>query len=264
MKINKDLITEIINLSLTNKQIEISKKLNISQVTVSNILRNNNINTNRNRLNESKLKFNISYFDNIDTKEKAYWLGFIVADGCLKNNKVRLVSKDEEILIKFKKSLESEHKIVKNTTIDKRNNKEYTSYVISITNNLFTKKLQKYINVEKSDNFIIKNIDEKYYLNFIAGMFDGDGSLTIYGKDNNRIKVNLISTKECLEQIQDFLEKNKIITKKTKILKHYSTNRLYLYRDAFNFLNYIYEENLSDIYLNRKYEKFKNFKNEKK
>ena len=34
----------------------------------------------------NKLKFNEHYFDNIDSEEKAYWLGFIFADGCIMNN----------------------------------------------------------------------------------------------------------------------------------------------------------------------------------
>jgi len=27
--------------------------------------------------------YNINYFENIDSEDKAYWLGFIQADGCL-------------------------------------------------------------------------------------------------------------------------------------------------------------------------------------
>lgn len=75
---------------------------------------------------------------------------------------------------------------------------------------------------------------------------------------------SLISTKECLEQIQDFLLKIGLSKKKTKILNHYTTYRLHLYADAFKFLSYIYNENTPDIYLSRKYEKFKKYKNDKK
>lgn len=32
---------------------------------------------------QNKLKFNNTVFDIIDTEEKAYWLGFIYADGCV-------------------------------------------------------------------------------------------------------------------------------------------------------------------------------------
>ena len=42
----------------------------------------------RSRLNESKLKFDINYFDEINNEKKAYWLGFILADGCICRNDI--------------------------------------------------------------------------------------------------------------------------------------------------------------------------------
>lgn len=33
-----------------------------------------------------KYNYNDNYFENIDTEEKAYWLGFIAADGSIVNN----------------------------------------------------------------------------------------------------------------------------------------------------------------------------------
>jgi hypothetical protein len=54
-------------------------------------------------------KFNEDYFEIIDTPEKAYFLGFIFADGCLIDNpkeyryklNIKIHSKDEDILKKF-------------------------------------------------------------------------------------------------------------------------------------------------------------------
>ena len=34
-----------------------------------------------------KKKYNENYFENIDTEDKAYFLGFICSDGCIENNK---------------------------------------------------------------------------------------------------------------------------------------------------------------------------------
>lgn len=212
MKLNKKQIDEIINLSANTNQKEISKRFNVCQQTISNILKKNGIFCKRNRLNESKLKFDIEYFDKIDTPEKAYWLGFITADGCLKSNRLRIVSKDKEVLDKFKESIKSEHKISENKTIDKRSGKTYNWYTLSITNQLFTKKIQRYINIEKSVNFLIPKLENSLYRYFISGLFDGDGSISI---KNDKLRVSLISTKECLEEIQEILlEKN---IKKTKI-----------------------------------------------
>ena len=71
-------------------------------------------------VNESKYKYNKQYFRNIDTSEKAYWLGFIYADGYVIYNKqqrnyefgIKLKKSDQEHLRKLNKSLkELEHKI---------------------------------------------------------------------------------------------------------------------------------------------------------
>lgn len=258
-KLNEIQITSILKLSQKLTQKEIAQKYNVSQMTISKILRKNNINTSRSRLNESKLKFNISYFDKIDTEKKAYWLGYIAADGCLKNNKVSIVSKDKSTIIKFKNDLQSEHKLCTNNVFDKRTNKTYTNYTISITNILFTKKIQKYINIDKSNHFVIPNINKKYYSSFIAGMFDGDGSISI--DHNNKIRISLISTYECLLQIQNILLQENI--KKINIHKHSKTLNLYKFHlytnEATKFLKYIYNVKYTEMYLSRKFKIFESY-----
>ena len=64
-------------------------------------------------------KFNEDYFEVIDTPEKAYFLGFIFADGCLIDNpkeyryklNIKIHNKDEDILERFISLLDSEVKI---------------------------------------------------------------------------------------------------------------------------------------------------------
>ena len=55
------------------------------------------------RSKREKYSFNRQYFNNIDTEDKAYWLGFLLADG---NNteatlRIRLKAADREHLEKF-------------------------------------------------------------------------------------------------------------------------------------------------------------------
>lgn len=254
-------IKDVILLSESKTHKQIAKIYGVSPSSIGRLLRKNNINTKRSRLNESKLNFNINYFDEIDTEEKAYWLGFISADGCLKSNKVRLVSKDEEVIVKFKKAIKSEHKIVRSITTDKRSGKKHELFIISITNNIFTKKLEKFINIDKSDNFYLPKMSIKLYPFFLAGMFDGDGSFSIYGSDKNKIKASLISTRECLEQIIDLLEIEINLKKRPKILKHYTTYRFHLYKYSKSFLDYIYNKDYEHLFLTRKYEKYHEYRN---
>ena len=50
---------------------------------------------------------NSNYFTNIDSSEKAYWLGFMYADGTVssKTNTIALGLKDEEHVEKFKQAI---------------------------------------------------------------------------------------------------------------------------------------------------------------
>jgi hypothetical protein len=49
-------------------------------------LLDNNITIRNNNIYKNK-ECNIDYFEIIDTEDKAYWLGFIYADGCITKNK---------------------------------------------------------------------------------------------------------------------------------------------------------------------------------
>lgn len=64
-----------------------------------------------------KYKVNAHYFAKIDSEEKAYWIGFITADGTIVRTRkmgalaIGLAYSDTSHLIKFKKDIGSEHKL---------------------------------------------------------------------------------------------------------------------------------------------------------
>lgn len=251
---------EICELIKTKSQREIATLFNRSQAGISMILRKNNIRLpKKSRLNPGKLKLEINYFEEIDTKEKAYWLGFICADGNINKNcsKCSLISKDEENIVKFKKEIKSEHKISYGQIFDKRTKKYYQRYLIQITNENFVKHLiNKGVTNYKTDKLIIPNIKPEFYSYFFAGLFDGDGSVCFV---NNKLRVSLISTKEILLFLQNYLIGNELtsLTKLQKVTIN-KTNvwKLLLYKDAYNFLNWIYSD-CNFPYLSRKYNLYK-------
>ena len=77
----------------------------------------------RGRINNMGLsktrKFDKSYFDNIDSKEKAYWLGFIYADGYIVCNQhtatyelgIEINSQDDYLLKRLAYNLGNVHKV---------------------------------------------------------------------------------------------------------------------------------------------------------
>jgi len=53
--------------------------------------------------------FNECYFENINTEDKAYFLGFIIADGNIhsNNNSIKMFQKETDILYEFKNYIQS-------------------------------------------------------------------------------------------------------------------------------------------------------------
>ena len=257
--------SKILELAKTKSHKEIGEIFKLSQTQVSKIIRDSGIKLPKSRLNMSKLNIDVNYFKIINTPEKAYWLGFICADGCIYKNggKLTIMVKDKEICEKFKRDIKSEHKISEQLIYDKRTNKEYTNYSIQITNTPFvTNLINMGITHEKSLKLEFPKINEKYYSYFIAGLFDGDGSISF--KSSGKITCNLISTKEVLNFIQTYLNDNFEISPKSLIqVSENCPNVFKVYwqsnKDCLKFLDYIYQGN-KDIYLTRKYERYQQFK----
>lgn len=255
-KLTKQIKTEILELVKTKSHFDIGKQYGISQTAISKYLREINIKSSKGRVNMSKLKVDVDFFKNIDSPEKAYWLGYICADGSINQTgaKVSLISKDKEVIERFVAAISSEHKIRTNNVYDKRTNKTYVSYSVQITNELFTQNLITVgVDSNKTNCLVFPNINKNFYHYFIAGLFDGDGSLSIGFQ--GKVRVSLISTFEILTFIQNLL-----FTSNTKLFRvtinKSNVWKMYLYKDALGFLNYIYQD-ANFKYLTRKYEKYK-------
>ncbi len=262
---SKELQNEIVSLYETKSENDIAIMYDRTQSGVNLILRRNGIiKLKKSRLNMSRLALNVDYFKKIDSNDKAYWLGFICADGCINksNNKVSLISKDLDVIIGFKEAIGAEHAISKRVHFDKRTNKTYTAYSIQIGNEIFTSHLINLgVTSDKTNVLEFPKIDEKYYSYFIAGLFDGDGSVSWKGKYKNRLTINLISTQEILKFISEYIEVNLNITPKycCSVTKNKpNVWKMHLYSDAHRFLEFIYSDNNFKYYLKRKYDMFLN------
>ena len=162
---NKKIYDEdkVIEMLYNKTQKEVGEIFGISQTTVGEIAKRNGIKLLKSRINMSKLNLDISYFEEIDCPKKAYWLGYICSDGCINHNldKVTLISKDKEIINKFKEDIGSEHKISIRNIYDKRTGKTYHSYSIQITNRIFVSNILKHgLNDYKPLNTKLPNINK--------------------------------------------------------------------------------------------------------
>jgi hypothetical protein len=127
----------------------------------------------RSAIEASSDKYNCdeSFFSKIDTPEKAYWFGFIAADGNLHNKKLQicLSKKDEGHLLKFCKRIGYDGPLCKDKT-----NLRLTIARIKIFNDL------KKLGLEENKTFkingrIFNRIPREFLADAILGYFDGDG-----------------------------------------------------------------------------------------
>jgi hypothetical protein len=125
-----------------------------------------------------------SFFDSIDNEIKAYWLGFLSADGAvtLRELRIHLQVGDVEHLHKFRNALRAEHTVTLRQ--NERQGKKYTYARLSITSRHLVEALEC-LGVTERKSFTIQPcqyVPENLLPAYWRGVFDGDGSIGIYGK----------------------------------------------------------------------------------
>jgi hypothetical protein len=218
--------------------------------------------TRSNKINSRKYDVNHDFFNKIDNEYKAYWLGFIYADGYVskktkteKKLGISLSTKDINHLETFKKHINSTYPI----NIYKSKSFggveiEYCRLLMS-SDQLFDNLVAKGAFEKKT--LILKFPDESIVSkelqnHFMRGYFDGDGS---FKKNNNFYAFNLCGTKEFLLKCQEILGKQTKLEKRHKDEKNNYSFSIGGRRQAKKAGDYLY--NNSTVYLERKYTRYK-------
>ena len=205
--------------------------------------------------------FDEFFFDYIDSEEKAYWLGFIYADGYLAKPStigIELKSTDGEHLEKFKKTLAAEHDVKYYTKQSTFGPQESARFCVA-SKHMFNILLNYYKSVHKTfEGEFPKLQDETLIHHLIRGFFDGDGSLSGEPKKINQLwrpNISFIGTKETLQYIEQIsgFSWNWYQRYPEKQTNNYqiSVGRI---NDGLKFLHYMYDD--SHIYLERKYQRY--------
>ena len=196
-----------------------------------------------------KYNFNENYFANIDTEQKAYWLGFLFADGNVYKNvmTLKLSNLDKSHLELFREHIRSEHKIYNIDNI-------FSS--ISISNKKLTKNLISAGCVRKKSLIIEFPLLPNYLVrHFIRGVFDGDGCISFIRKNSKHKRWNMVSgSQKFINSIQEILEKE--ICHKLTVYKNKNTYALVSSKKNIveSIFNFMYKD--ATVYLDRKYQKF--------
>lgn len=202
---------------------------------------------------------NYNYFSVIDTEEKAYWLGFIYADGNVNKAQntltINLQAGDRGHLAKLNKCLEGNYSV--KVTEDIRGDKTYWNARLSVYSTKLVKDLiNKGVVPNKTSIITFPKIQNDLVRHFVRGYFDGDG--TICERKHKKRSSDLACSFTCgnqtfLESIRKILFENNI----NSYIVQTNENKTYLslagLQNPDNFLKYIYKD--ATIYLDRKFKK---------
>lgn len=200
-----------------------------------------------------KYNLNDNYFDTW-SEQKAYWLGFLAADGCVKEHSVEFTLKQEDknAVEQLKKDLSFERPV--NTYVHKAKRKEYYCCSLCFTSEKIVEILSKN-NIVPRKSFLLKpflkNIPENYKKPFIVRFFDGDGHI---GKAGDKIQF-LGCHEDCLEIAKVFsFKKYSILPETEKGLFCLSVNsfqerdKFASYYQEFSYTNFVLERKLNRVY----------------
>lgn len=188
-----------------------------------------------------------NYFNIIDTEDKAYWLGFIYADGNIYKSTftVKLNIKDEEHLMCLKNCLKLDSDI---KYVPHNNCCEIRAYSIKLVEGL----KQHGVMSNKTFKIEMPLLREDLYNDFIRGYFDGDGCIYV-GKKYHGFSMYTASNK-FQDSLFNYFENNLNI-RLNRCKSNLSKSKI---EDLIKIYYFLYDkENL--LYLKRKQEKFNKF-----
>jgi len=231
---------------------ELMEKYNINDGLLYRLLEFHNI-----PLDETHKRFfnfDEDFFSVIDSEEKAYWLGFLYADGYVYSHigytvELTLKKEDEEHIRKFQNTVKH------NGELDDRhielNQKHFLATRLSLCSKKMVEDLIKlgcFQNKSLELKFPTeKQVPNKLVHHFMRGYFDGDGCITTsrQGKD---LAFSLLGTYEFLLIYEKTLNINikepKVTKSKAFIVQHHGN------RQVKNIYEYLYKD--ATIYLERK------------
>ena len=258
-KFNPD---EIIKLNSEGKNIkEIAEIIDIPAKRLAEMIKGFNLNIKKG----SNSKINETFFDKIDSEEKAYLLGFFIADGCMIKEEKRNNSysyrfsinnsiDDIDVVLLFKKFIcpNKEIKISSNQNGVKHHRKDQV--ILRWTSKYMFETLENY-NIHPRKTFdntfdIPDIIPDNLIRHFIRGFFDGDGHK---GATDISFVLNSLKFGNRIKKFFDNFETREY-TIQGKTCEYY---RLYITggKELLNWTNNQFYNN-ANYYLKRKYISF--------
>lgn len=262
-ELKQEIIKYYLSQPMTMKQVE--DKYELSHPTVTKILKDVS------KYSKAKLNnpnANERFFKNIDSEEKAYFLGLLISDGnVFKDSTGRQASisitldlNDEYILQKFKEVLNV------NTSISKDGR---GCGQIAIRSNLMADDLKQYgVVPRKSYITYLPKINDIYMSHLIRGILDGDGSILAKpsskqdGHNRYLHSISFCGSHQLMEDIAKYLYNNLQLKRPIQVYDYQDKNlsdiHIQNYEDMEKVGDWLYKD--ATIYLVRKNNIYNSFK----
>lgn len=264
VKLSEDQINELIKDYPILDTASMEEKYNISIKSIYKILKENNVDfkTNHSFLYHKLHNKEIEYFKDIKTKNEAYFLGLLMADGNVfidkRTDRMSIgLHPDDKYLLQIFSYLLAGKDIVR---------KEVSRNIctLAINNSSIVKNLTEYGCVPNKTYCadLPKKLEKGFIKYFILGLFDGDGTISKTfektGKPRFRYGFSITGHIDLLKKVQKFIKDELNI--KTSIYKTASSengiysldlNRRY---EIYKLMSYLYRG--ATVYMLRKYDRY--------
>jgi len=238
---------------------------------IYSVLIKHGINRRSNKINSRVHNVYHGFFTKIDTEEKAYWLGFIYADGYItkRGNYVglALAQRDKSHLEKLVRTLQTDYTIKEYKVTNGYGKGNTFCRLILCSEIMKTDLVSKGVLINKSLKLIFPSfqiVPVELIRHFIRGYFDGDGSLSHYGPNNkNHFTIKICGTYEFLSNLKSCLRDALELGGLGSICKSTNNNKNNYYLtiggniQVTAVLNHLYKN--ATIYLERKYFRYLHF-----
>src|SRR3990167_1542451 len=152
----------------------ISKSYNVLPSTIRNLLRRHGFHIRPVQISSRRSPLNRSFFDHIDTEEKAYWLGFIAADGGIMKRCLVISLKAEDI-----DHLQKLSTAIGSTLSPKIDSQGYAR--IAFSSSEIVSSLSRYhVTPRKTFTVRFPELPTELDRHYLRGYFDGDGGIYLY------------------------------------------------------------------------------------
>ncbi len=207
-RFSPDIEMKVCHLYQDHNMIEIAKILGMHHTSVSNILKRMGV-VARPNMGNKQYSFDNTFFDKMDTQEKAYVLGILMADGNYFKHSNRisigLQIGDREILEKIKTVLKSNHPLTKITQNGPRRKTPGEFLQLGLCDSNFSMKAEALGLVERKSLILDfpSCVPSHLMPHFVRGYFDGDGCAHI---QKTNLIMTFVGTLQMCSGIKSFFE----------------------------------------------------------